>query len=83
MTTRTDELEAAMCLWEAVMEIREQQPQVQAAFERHGTSAMRHVVMSWIPDLAWAWAAIDEYDLTYDWDFVPAWISKNIDWSEV
>jgi hypothetical protein len=76
----TDKLEAAMCIWEAVLEIRDR-PDVKRAFEALGTNEVRHMAMGWVDACERDWQLVQEdYELSYDWDFVPAWIEKNVDW---
>ena len=44
---------------------------------------MRMIVTGWAYAVDAAWAKVaDDYELSFDWDFVPAWIDAHIDWSE-
>ncbi|WP_263588844.1 hypothetical protein [Sphingopyxis sp. GC21] len=85
-------LETAACLWEAVLTLRDHPAtnpdaidlalRIGASFEAIGTSAMRLIVIGWsdVVDAAWSEVAAD-YPLSFDWDFVPDWIARHIDWS--
>lgn len=74
-------LETAACLWEAVLERRDD-PLIHSAFERLGTSSIRLTVLNWVQLVDAAWAkARDTHDAPFDWEFVPQWISANIDWT--
>lgn len=74
-------LETAACLWEAVLERRDD-PDVNSAFERLGTSEVRSIVLRWVELLDAAWQKVEEtYDAPFDWEFVPQWISAHIDWT--
>lgn len=76
-------LETAACLWEAVFERRNHHPQINAAFERMGTSGLRLTVLRWTDAVDAAWEKVrDTYDQPFDWEFVPDWIDENIDWSD-
>lgn len=75
-------LETAACLWECVLDRRNDSPQINDAFNRMGTSALRLTVLRWTELVDAAWEKVkDEYDQPFDWEFVPDWISENIDWS--
>lgn len=82
-------LETAACLWEAVLELQNGgrghkglRHQVAAARERMGTSALRLTVLRWVDLVDAEWAKVkDTYDQPFDWEFVPEWIARNIDWS--
>lgn len=75
-------LETAACLWEAVLEQRIRHPLINDTFERMGTSELRLTVLRWteLVDAAWQ-RAKDSYDRPFDWEFVPDWVARNIDWS--
>jgi hypothetical protein len=73
-------MEAAACLWEAVLEVKDQ-ADVHAAFEGIGTAALRGEVIEFAAEVHTAWATAvenDGYDDPFDWDFVPQWISDNL-----
>ena len=92
-TDPTFALETAACLWEAAMDLRdnptslpgdvERALQIRASFEAIGTSAMRLIVIGWTDAVDAAWAKVaDDYPMSFDWDFVPDWIIRHIDWSD-
>ena len=65
---------------------------IKATREAIGTSALRRIVIGWTDaaDAAWRIADTDngrspaggEYGEAFDWEFIPAWIVQNVDWSE-
>lgn len=83
------QVEAALCVWEAMLEMRASNAAMNATWEMHGTVTMRHHAM----DIGvWVEAAYedirDESDATdhwggcsYDWEIVPAILSF-IEWGE-
>ncbi|WP_209044936.1 hypothetical protein [Rhizorhabdus histidinilytica] len=86
-------LETAACLWEAVLAMRDYRgvdadciargAAIQNAFGTLGTAAVRLLVIGWTPVVDAAWARIgSDYQFCFDWDFVPAWIIDNVDWSD-
>jgi len=84
MTIDTESLITAMCLWEAVLESKEE-PQIKAAFENLGTVGMRFYVAQWVEPANKAWEALSEEEkessIPFDWEFVPDWIAKHVDLS--
>lgn len=88
-------LETAACLWEAVCEMeqngdtRSADPDlearggmIRAAREAMGSSALRLTVIGWTGAVDAAWLEQgDKYDFPFDWEFVPGWIARNVDWS--
>lgn len=85
-------LETAACLWEAVLGLRDhpgtdpdhiaRATQIRASFEAAGTATMRMIVIGWTDAVDMAWAGVaDDYTMSFDWDFVPDWITRNIDWT--
>lgn len=86
-------LETAACLWEAVMDLRdnpaslpgdiERALQIRAAFEAIGAAAIRSTVIGWTDIVDADWSSIaDDYLGCFDWDFVPDWIIRHVDWSD-
>lgn len=86
-------LETAACLWEAVLDLRDNPVgnpdtmelalHIRASFEVAGTATMRMIVIGWTGAVDAAWTKIaDDYLMSFDWDFVPGWIVRHIDWSE-
>lgn len=91
--TRAFALETAACLWEAVLGLRDNQrpdPGVVArarlirqSFETIGTAALRVIVVGWTEAVDAAWSRVEaHYDMSFDWDFVPDWITSHVDWSD-
>ena len=73
-------LETAICLWEALLEIRDR-PDVAARFDEVGTVAMRHALMTLIADCEREWEdarARDEDHSPYDWEWCPAFLERNL-----
>lgn len=76
------DMEAAMCLWEAMLDLREKDDTVNAAFEAHGSVALRHSVMTLVDDCQKEWEALSEEErvhfLPYDWEWCPKFLAKNL-----
>lgn len=74
-------VETAMCLWEALLEIRDSDTAARAWFEAEGTVSMRHVVISWVPECEAKWEA-DEAAGTplvpYDWEHCPDFVRRKL-----
>lgn len=93
MTTYTrDHMEAACCLWEAMLELRTAKDfstlpdggdVVVAAFKAHGAVAMRDVAidLAVVANAAWESAPADERTEPFDWEFCPKFI-LSLDWSQ-
>lgn len=75
-------VETAMCLWEALLEIRDR-PDVDAMFQRLGTVEMRHAVISLVEDCERDWEESEHEDLPYDWEHCPNFLERNLDRIEV
>lgn len=86
-------LETAACLWEAVMDLRdnpaslpgdiERALQIRASFEAVGAATMRSTVIGWTSAVDGDWSSVaDDYLGGFDWDFVPDWIIRHVDWSD-
>ncbi len=86
-------LETAACLWEAVLSLRDHPVTNPADIERAllirescnaiGTAALRMTVIGWTDAVDAAWASVaDGYLGCFDWDFVPDWIIRHVDWSD-
>lgn len=69
-------VEAALCLWEAMLETRDDDKELQAAFDALGTFHMRHTAIALAPVVLGVWDALSETEreafVPYDWEFVPA-----------
>lgn len=74
-------LEAAMCMWEWVVE-HHSRPEITACLEGNGWAAIRMDIAALAPKLLADFEALDEYDGCFDWDFVPDWMQKHVDWSD-
>lgn len=85
-------LETAACLWEAVLSLRdnpvtnpadiERALLIRESFKAVGTGALRLIVIGWTDAVDAAWAKVaDDYGMSFDWDFVPDWIIRHVDWS--
>lgn len=85
-------LETAACIWEDIlgrMASEEYHPLVERCREVSGTWGLRLTALGWIDALDAAWVKADtdpatsqrgHYGLSFDWDFVPDWITRNIEW---
>lgn len=87
-------LETAMCLWEAVLDMRAaldhatlddpRLPTLKALdseFEKYGTSAMRNHVASWVEECEAAWEADQAAGtelVPYDWEHCPAFVMRKL-----
>lgn len=85
-------LETAACLWEAVLSLRdnpatnpadiERALLIRESFRAMGTGALRLIVIGWTDAVDAAWAKVaGDYGMSFDWDFVPDWIIRHVDWS--
>lgn len=87
-------LETAACMWEAVLEIEagttSMAPLIAAAREAIGSSGLRRTVLCWVDALDASWVRVDgfehgrrlgRYSGAFDWEFVPDWLTLNVDWS--
>lgn len=82
-------LETAACIWKHVLEVLHNgagskglRGQVERVREAMGTSALRLTAIGWTPLADADWAVVkDGYDMPFDWEFIPAWVRANIDWS--
>jgi hypothetical protein len=74
----------AMCLWEAVIELQSRNREaVEVAFEVCGWIHIRHFTMELAADCydAWEVDSFDGYDACFDWEFVPHWLERNVEWT--
>ncbi|PZU06038.1 hypothetical protein [Sphingomonas sp.] len=85
-------LETAACLWEAVLDLRDNPRSdpdsiglalmIRKACDALGTASLRLMVVRWTQAVEAAWRDVeDDYALCFDWDFVPGWIIDHVDWS--
>lgn len=86
-------LETAACLWEAVLTLRDHPVAdldaialaiaIRETCNAIGTADLRLTVVGWSSAVEAAWNKVaDDYVLSFDWDFVPSWIVRHIDWSD-
>lgn len=77
------EVEAALCLWEAVLDKR-QDERIDEAFSNHGAFAMRGFAMGWVKHSERMWKALGDASdgVTYDWEYCPFYIDQCIDWTD-
>ena len=72
----------AMCMWEHVLDAKQSDFSIKAFFETMGTCEARQQVLNLAPQLEAAWEkAEDEWETTFDWDFVPKWMDKHLVWT--
>jgi hypothetical protein len=81
-TYTTIEVEAALCLWEAALDLREKCKPLATVWDGVGAFEMRHRVMALVPHAERIWAALGDaqHDIVYDWEFCPLIISDCFDW---
>lgn len=86
-------LETAACLWEAVLNMRDNPSTdpdaiaralaIRATCDAVGTASLRLTVVGWTSAVEAAWSPVaDHYDACFHWHFVPDWIVRHIDWSD-
>lgn len=93
--SETLRMEAALCIWEAMLEAREEsklvaptwQTELEHAFRGRGSVEMRHVAIALSDDALRTFELIgshegaEELDLIpYDWEFIPAFVAL-VDWT--
>lgn len=67
-------VETAMCLWEAALELRDELPALDEAWEKVGTAALRHTIIAMVPACEKAWEDARETETEhqpYDWEHCP------------
>lgn len=85
-----DEALTALVLWEAVLQLSFERgagtsTPWRAYWETVGTWEMRQLMVDLTPLCEKAWRAMDgeTHDtISFDWEFVPAWIEHSIDWTQ-
>lgn len=86
----SDLIEAAACLWEAVLDLKargagkDDQP-IDRAFDGTGWAQMRMSVIGWAEYVHRDWEEAQRltgYDAPFDWDFCPDWIALNVTFDE-
>ena len=83
--TQSHLMEAAMCLWEHVVENRGNEP-FSGPLDRHGTVAIRHDVMALADPCCREWNALSEDEkqahIPYDWEWCPHFLRNRVDWDD-
>jgi len=86
--TRHSYAETAVCIWDAIRDMREGSRDnavslnIDGTFEAIGTAAVRSAAMGWIDAIETAWMRLDDDSIAFDFEFVPDWIMSNVDWSD-
>lgn len=78
-----DIAETACCAWEALLDAKGTEI-IGQAFERLGTSEIRSFACYVAPMIEQDWQSIgggESYGDPFDWEFVPAWLALNVDWT--
>jgi hypothetical protein len=74
--TESLRMEAALCAWEAMLEMRDALPVLDASWRREGTVALRHEAIAHAPLILRLWDGLTSGEqqslIPYDWEFVPA-----------
>jgi len=73
-------VETAMCLWEAALELRDDLPNLDARWEEIGTVALRHEIMALIEPCEVAWnaaRAAGTEQIPFDWEHCPAFLREH------
>ena len=84
MTYTVANLETAMCLWEALLEERENgklAAHADAFIEDEGTSAARYYVGQWVEECEAEWEADREKgteNVPYDWEHCPRFVARKL-----
>lgn len=77
-TYSRDEMEAALCLWEAMLDLRGKLPKLNAEFENHGAWAMRTTAIDLAAHCEQVWKELtnnEDDTVTFDWEFCPEYIA--------
>jgi hypothetical protein len=85
MNEQHERLITAMCVWEELLEQKDARQEVLACFEAIGTNGVRYYAALWCEKVDTAWNTLtpdeQEASVPFDWEFVPAWLKENVDWS--
>ena len=77
--------EAALCIWENMLEIKHGKPSLDEAWGKYGTVAMRHAAKALAPAACIIWDMMSDDEkqacIPYDWEFIPAFVSL-VKWDE-
>lgn len=76
-------LEDVMCLWEAVLENRDDLDRT--SWEEMGTACIRNNISELAPQVHMAWELAKQlgFDDAFDWEFCPWFVRECIDWETV
>jgi hypothetical protein len=79
-----DEMEAALCIWEAVLDVMLKQPTRSEFFGEHGSWDIRIACGHLAAHCERIWQAFTnngaDDTVTFDWEFVPAYVAHCVDW---
>lgn len=82
--TQSHLMEAAMCLWEEVVQQRSEEP-YQRVLENIGTVALRHEVIALADPCCREWDALSEAEkqnhIPYDWGWCPHFLQERVTWT--
>jgi hypothetical protein len=77
-----EEVDAALCVWEAMLASKSRNPALRAAFAAHGYAAMRGLAPELGVKIEAAWCALTEDQQddagAFDWEFVPAQLKGHV-----
>ena len=80
-----DQIDAAMCSWEAMLLLREEIPALDEQWKWLGSTIMRHKAIEVGDIVLQLWDMMDDIDRNcfdpFDFEFVPA-VVRQIDWSQ-
>lgn len=82
MTYTLENVETALCIWEAMLEMREKLPELNQAWLDLGTSSMRAIAAEMALEADEEWYGIPEDNrdgVMFDWDFIPG-VVRRYDW---
>jgi hypothetical protein len=80
-----DHMEAACCLWEAMLEMKEKNVDLGRAFMKYGTAALRDAAIDLAIILDEEWNELTqemrEDAAPFDWEYTPNFVSR-VDWTQ-
>lgn len=82
--TQADLTDAAMCLWEEIVQHRNEQPYA-GVLENVGTVALRHSIAALADPCCQEWEGLsrDEQDrrVPFDWEWCPYFLTERVTWT--
>ena len=85
MISPTFRTEAALCIWESMLESRKDVPALDAVWKNWGTVEMRQTAIALADPAIEAWQALAAHEqedcAPFDWEFIPAFV-RRVDWAE-